>query len=370
MSAADDKPRLLLVRRVGDGIGGAAKTLRKFEQLFAAEWLTGTLSAGGLGGRVAGARGPSWWRNLRFAATANAALKNTDADLIFTLERGVHADVYRTADGVHRRWLELSGAGFSQKLVNPLHGIVPRLERDTMRSVRRIVCQGEMIAADVAREYPDCADKIRVIPTGYDPTCFYAHPEGREAAKRAANLEPGVRHLLFVGSGWKIKNLADTIRLFAGYAGDDKDRLLLVAGEGKVPRYARLAEKLGVADRVRFLGAVADIATLMRAADAVLMPSLYDTFPNAALEAAACGAPLILTETNGATELVKDGVTGLILPHGFDPASEAAKLNRLMATPPSPALVAAATAGRTKENEKRLYLALFAEILAEKRASR
>lgn len=364
----EGKPGLLLVRRVGDGVGGAAKAFRKFETMFAGDWTVSTLSAGGFDGRVSGAKGPSWFRNLRFASTANRALSDIDADVVFTLERGVRGDVFRTADGVHRRWLELAGANPLKRLANPLHTLLPQLERDTYASVSRIVCQGEMIADDVRRFYPEFAHKVRIIPTGYDPARFYVHPEGRTAAKRAAGLRTDELAFLFVGSGWKIKNLADTLRLFAAFTAHfNGNARLLIAGEGREKSYRQLAGKLGVADRVNFLGKVSDVAPLLRAADAVLMPSVYDTFPNAALEAVACGAPLVLTETNGARELVNDGHTGVILPHGFDPHKAAERLHGLIESLPSSAKVAVTVTGRTAESEKRRYLELLAEVLAEKR---
>lgn len=370
MNTAPAKPRLLLVRRVGDGPGGAAKTLRRFETLFADEWATETLSAGGLDGAVAGIRGPSWWRNLRFARTVNASLPDLGVDLVFTLERGVRADLCRTADGIHARWLEIAYRNPLRRLFNPLHRILPRLERETFAASRRIVCMGRVIAADVRRFYPEYAEKIRIIPIGVDPAKFHPHAAGRAAAKAALGLPAEQRLFVFVGSGWKIKNLTAAIWTFSEYGRlGDADARLLIIGQGKPGRYRRLIAKLGLVGRIDFKGVIPNVADYLRAADAMLMPSLYESFGNAGLEAVACGCPLVTTETVGASELVDSGRTGLVLPLGFNPSDAGLALSRLMSCPPPPTEVAAAAAGRTAENEKRLYLELLRETLAEKKGA-
>lgn len=371
MSDSSEKPRLIIVRRVGEGPGGAAKTLRRFESLFADEWTTEILSAGGADGRVSGTRGPSWWRNLRFAQTANAELPDARADLVFTLERGVRADLYRTADGIHARWLEIAYQNPLKRLANPLHWILPRLERNTFHAARRIVCIGRVIANDVRRFYPECANKIRIIPIGVDHARYYPHPDGRAAAKKALKIPTNQRLFVFVGTGWKIKNLCSALETFSEYrCHGDTDARLLVIGKGKPSRYHRLIQKLGLTQHVEFLGVISNVADYLRSADAMLMPSLYESFGNAGIEAIACGCPLVTNETVGACELVDSGRTGLVHPLGFDPKDAGLALHNLMKSSPSPVEVAAVATERTVENEKRMYLDLFREILAEKNAAR
>jgi UDP-glucose:(heptosyl)LPS alpha-1,3-glucosyltransferase len=86
-----------------------------------------------------------------------------------------------------------------------------------------------------------------------------------------------------------------------------------VAGTDRhLRQYRALAERLGVAARVRFLGGLDDVRPVLWAADAFLAPALYDPFPNAALEALACGLPVIASPACGVSELIEPGRNGFV----------------------------------------------------------
>jgi UDP-glucose:(heptosyl)LPS alpha-1,3-glucosyltransferase len=91
----------------------------------------------------------------------------------------------------------------------------------------------------------------------------------------------------------------------------------------------KLAQTLGVDDRVMFLGAQADVKPFYGAADVFALPTLYDPFPNAALEALACGLPIVTTSTCGAAELVTDANGRIVA--ATDAAALAIALAQLMA---------------------------------------
>jgi glycosyltransferase involved in cell wall biosynthesis len=95
----------------------------------------------------------------------------------------------------------------------------------------------------------------------------------------------------------------------------------------------RLASDLGIADRVRFVGFVADPRPLYAGADVVVVPSTRpDPLPNAALEAAAAGCCVVASRHGGLPEIVRDGETGVLVAPG-DPGALAAALRRLAADP-------------------------------------
>ena len=87
-------------------------------------------------------------------------------------------------------------------------------------------------------------------------------------------------------------------------------QLLVIGRDRRVARYQALAEKLGLGARVQFLGALPDVKPYYGAADALLLPTLYDPFPNVALEAMASGLPVITSTTSGAAELIANGHNG------------------------------------------------------------
>jgi UDP-glucose:(heptosyl)LPS alpha-1,3-glucosyltransferase len=105
----------------------------------------------------------------------------------------------------------------------------------------------------------------------------------------------------------------------------------------------RHATRLGVAGRVHFFGPQADVRPWYGAADVVALPTLYDPFPNAALEALACGLPLVTTTTCGAAELVREGENGAVCAPN-DPTALAAQLGPFLDAGPTPQQRAAARA--------------------------
>jgi UDP-glucose:(heptosyl)LPS alpha-1,3-glucosyltransferase len=81
---------------------------------------------------------------------------------------------------------------------------------------------------------------------------------------------------------------------------------------------------------VRFVGGVSDVRPFLAAADAFVLPTLYDPFPNAALEALACGLPTLTSTKSGAAEVVRDGVNGFVC-DALDHAGLAAAMARIVA---------------------------------------
>ena len=118
--------------------------------------------------------------------------------------------------------------------------------------------------------------------------------------------------LAFVGSGFARKGL-DTV-LAAMARSRLRSRLVVVGRDRELPRFAALAQALKIAGRVSFAGGVDDVRPHYAAADALVLPTLYDPFPNVVLEAMAMGLPAIVSDQCGAAELVKHGESGWIVP--------------------------------------------------------
>jgi len=167
------------------------------------------------------------------------------------------------------------------------------------RSIRRaaaIIVYSEHVRRGVAARYPACAGRVAVIPPGVDPDLAPVADPGRLAAARAAwRLPP--RFFLFVGDLAPRKNLARLIEAFARVAADRPDAHLVIAGaagRNRVPVDA-LRARWGVRSRVHLPGYVprADLPALYTLAEALAYPSLDEGFGLPALEALACGCPVV-----------------------------------------------------------------------------
>ena len=109
--------------------------------------------------------------------------------------------------------------------------------------------------------------------------------------------------MLFAGSGWERKGLRYAME--AVDACDNPNVRLLVAGRGNQVRYR--------SDRAKFLGEMADLRPTYAAADIFILPTIYDPFSNACLEALASGLPVITTRANGFSEIMEDRIHGSIV---------------------------------------------------------
>jgi glycosyltransferase involved in cell wall biosynthesis len=171
--------------------------------------------------------------------------------------------------------------------------------------------------------------KIRYVPNGVDLESF----ERRDAAASAVRSALGIEQAfvwLAVGRFDPVKDYAAMLRAFAAAQGD---AVLVIAGEGEQRGEMEvLAERLGVAERVRFLGVRDDVADLLSAADGFVLSSLWEGLPMVLLEAAAASLPIVATDVGGVGEVVRDATTGYLAAPG-DVEALSAAMRRLTAVP-------------------------------------
>lgn len=192
-------------------------------------------------------------------------------------------------------------------------------EERVIAAADRILAPTPVEASDLVTAYNARPERVTVVTPGVDTDVF--RPGDRDSAKALLDLT-GRRVVLFVGRMQPLKSPDVAIEAFAhAVAGATDDPLLIMIGgpsgaaSTSQDALAKLAANAGVSDRVRFLDPVPhdDLATYYRAADVVLVPSRSESFGLVALEASACGAPVIATRVGGLTTAVRDGVTGLLV---------------------------------------------------------
>jgi glycosyltransferase involved in cell wall biosynthesis len=187
------------------------------------------------------------------------------------------------------------------------------------------VCVSEGVAEEVRRFYPRLSERVITVHNGVDLDAFSpGHRAGEAAALRAAlGVAEGRLLAAFVGSEWERKGLEPAIRALARAPAWE----LLVAGDGDRDRYERMAESLGVAGAVHWLGITEDVQLVYELADAFVLPTSYETFSLVTFEAAAMGLPILATAVNGVSELLEDGRNGFVITR--DPESIAGRLREL-----------------------------------------
>jgi UDP-glucose:(heptosyl)LPS alpha-1,3-glucosyltransferase len=161
------------------------------------------------------------------------------------------------------------------------------------------------VKRELQREFPDMADRVRVIVNGVDLERFRPDDDLRQRIRERFRLGSDLV-LVFVGGEWERKGLRYAIEALAHAPG----WRLLVAGNGDVGRYGEVARRAEVFERVHFAGHVPEVAAVYAAADAFALPTTYEAFPLVSLEAAAAGLPLLITQVSGVEDLIEEGSNG------------------------------------------------------------
>ena len=261
------------------------------------------------------------WRDRSFARAVCARLATEQFDIVQSHERLPCCDVYRAGDGVHRQWLEnrAHAAGALARCadrLSPYHRYVLDAEAALFGSPRlkAVICNSRMVREEIRKWFDVAEDKLHVLYNGVDLDAFV--PELREAHRARVRAELGVpeaaKVFLHVGSGFARKGVGSVIAALARLA-DRSARLFVVGADRAAAAMRAAAARAGVAERVHFAGGQDDVKPWYGAADCFVLATLYDPFPNAALEALASGLPAIVSRQCGAAELVKEGATGRVV---------------------------------------------------------
>jgi glycosyltransferase involved in cell wall biosynthesis len=179
------------------------------------------------------------------------------------------------------------------------------------RAVRVLVGISEGSATDLRRFYPGV--RVATLPRGIDLTRFCPDRDDRRRFREEQGAARDAVVALFVDQQYRpLKGLDLAIEGFAAArrTGTGPD-LLWVVGAGN-ERHSELAARLGVGDRVRFLGYTSEVERAYRGADLFVLPTVYEAFCRAAHEAAACGLPVVAPPVNGIRELVGQDEAGIV----------------------------------------------------------
>jgi len=231
-------------------------------------------------------------------------------------------------------------------------------------------------AADLQRHYDAPQNRIEVVPPGVDHAFF--SPGDQRGARTALGIGEHPM-LLFVGRIQPLKGADVAVRTLAELRHTDAELLVVGGpsgphGDEELARVRQLASEFGLRDRVTFTDPKPHhlLSTYYRAADVVLVPSRSESFGLVALEAAACGVPVVAAAVGGLRTLVDHGHTGFLV-EGRDPAVYASYIEEILDNDALAAGMRAAGAARARRYTwstaaarlRRLYADLTARALVE-----
>ena len=261
------------------------------------------------------------------------------------------------------------------KVIDPAHHSFSHLER------RQYAGSGQPLVVAISnmvlghfREYFDLAsEELRLVRIATDPARFDEtdRPRRRLEWRTHWGISPERTVALFAGMNYRLKGLEPLLHAVRQLPHEIPFQLL-VAGNKHTATYERVARRLGVADRVRFVGYCADMRNCYFAADFFVHPTFYDPCSHVVLEAMACGLPVITSRYNGASELMHPPREGFVIDDPHDVTHLAWCLTQML--DPARREACSRAARRTGsqwtfEHHYRQMLAIFAEAAARKNAA-
>jgi len=312
--------KIALIRRRYSPHGGAEKYVDRLSQkllaqghevhLFSAEW---PRRPGLVLHPLPLLRGPGLLKLLHFNRKVEKALDRKAFEVIQSFEKTACQDIYRAGEGCHREWLwqRKKYEPFHRRMgaaINPFHWLTLALERRLFErsDTRFFIANSQRGRQEILTHYRTAPEKIKVI---YNAVELPSEPTAPAGTSRREGEE---KILLFVGSGFRRKGLYFLLEALPAVLKEVTVRLIVV-GEGNQRKAARLAAHLGVDRQVSFIGPVKDPGPTYQGADVFVLPSLYEPFSNACLEAMSWGLPVVTTEMNGASEALLSGENGVVV---------------------------------------------------------
>jgi UDP-glucose:(heptosyl)LPS alpha-1,3-glucosyltransferase len=277
------------------------------------------------------------WQRAEAVATA---LRDLPVDVVHDTGLGWSGDIYHPQTG--SRLLSQARLIATQPPFHRLRAAISpasirwrrqmaQLEQRQIRDASAIVAVSRLVRSRLCAQHGLREDQLTVIPNGVE-TARFAH-DRLDPLRREARAKIGAGDsVLFLASAFNmhLKGVDTAIRALGVLTSAGADARLAVAGARADDKWHRLAADRGVKDRVAFLGPVGDMIPLFAAADALVHATRWDACSLSTIEGQAAGLPVITTATNGAAELIVDGLTGYVLPDPEDMVALSARMRALL----------------------------------------
>lgn len=277
---------------------------------------------------------PKFLTTPSFALFADWRIRAVGIDLIHAHERIFNADLVTLHGAPHRFWVREVRC----KRMSLHDRATAAVEEALVRDLRcRIFLPVSGLARDIfLKEYAMAPERVRVVHPGIDPDSYETlnRFHSREEIAAQFGFVADEKIILFVSMNFELKGLdilMQALALLAGRPSIPPFRLLVV-GKGNIRKYRTMATSLGMGGRVAFAGVIPSerLKTFYLASDLYAMPSRFDTFGMVVLEAMAASLPVLVSDRVGASDLVREGVNGCIVPVAARPDEIAGKLGLML----------------------------------------
>ena len=251
-----------------------------------------------------------------FSKAVNQILESEKFDLVQSHERISGVDIYRLGDGIHASWVKRYSEECSwlKKIwlkFNPYHRAVIRTEK-AMAADKSLtfVANSTLVQREIKDWYQVPDHRVVLIENGIDTQQFQPVSKSKRKQNKAnLGLNPDLPVVLFVGSGfarkgaWELVNAVNNLANF---------QLLVIGHDKNLAALQNHVNQLQASQRIQVLGPQHDVKKYLASADIFCLPSSYDSFPNAALEALCCGLPIVITDAVGLADAVREHSAGAI----------------------------------------------------------
>lgn len=262
-------------------------------------------------------RGPRFLRPWRFSEACQQALRHSKHDVTVGFDKTYGQDVLYPQGGLHAASAEhnlrkhsnifIRGVARMLKAFDLAHWSFSALERRQYKGERRplIIVNSEMVQHHFAHYYGISPSEVRVVRSAIDVNRFREQdrPRRRIEWREHWGIHPEETVGLIAAMNYRLKGLRPLLHAIKLMPADVPFRLL-VAGDSRTHGYERMARRLGIHRRVRFIGYCGNMGNAYFASDFLVHPTFYDPCSLVVLEALACGLPVITTRWNGAKELL------------------------------------------------------------------
>jgi UDP-glucose:(heptosyl)LPS alpha-1,3-glucosyltransferase len=330
-------------------------------------------------------RGPRSLRPWRFAAACEQAVRAGRHEVSVGFDKTWGQDILYPQGGLHRAsaWHNLSkyrnrvtrGLAWLAKCFDLAHWSFTALERRQYLGQHRplILVNSEMVRRHFQQYYGIAPTELRVLYSAIDPGRFAARDRLRRRLewRQRWDIRADETVGLFAAMNYRLKGLEPLLHAVRRLPAASAFRLL-VAGHPRIEPYERLARRLGIADRVHFLGPRRDMLHCYFAADFLVHPTFYDPCSLVVLEALACGLPVVTSRCNGASELLKPPQDSYVIDDPHDHVQLAAAVEQLLDSERRGACAQAARCAAmawTWEHHYQQFVQILEEAAARKQAA-